>query len=71
MPAGEQAGERLAHEVRLADDHPADLGLDRARPLDELVRIHGRSGGRRRRRGEGGGLVHHFVSWPVGSRALK
>ena len=71
VAAGEEAGERLADDVRLADDDPADLGLDPAGALDELVGVHGRRPGLVRRGGEGGGLVHHFVSWPVGSRALK
>jgi hypothetical protein len=74
VAAGEEGDQRLPDEIGLAHDHPAHLGLDGAGELDEPVRIQGR--GRRVvrcRRGDrqGGGLVHHFASWPVGSRALK
>ena len=63
MAVGEQAGQGLADEVALADDDPADLGLDRLRPLGEGFRGEALAG-----RG-GVGAVEAFIrssgSWVV------
>ena len=38
VAARQQAGQDAAHDLGLADDDLADLGLDRARGLDEPIR---------------------------------
>ena len=56
VAVGQQPGQGLADEIVLADDHPADLGLDRLRPLGEGFR--GEALGRR---SVGGGRGVHPV----------
>ena len=71
VAVGEQADERVPHELALADDDLADLGLDRPRALGEGL---GCEAGRRGRRGagagRGGGCVHGSSGVRGGDRCV-
>ena len=63
VAAREQAGQDTPHDLRLADDHAADLGLDGPRGLDETIR--------RRGPGVAGGQARSAaVRWRVGRSLL-
>ena len=57
MPVREEAGQGLADQIALADDDPADFGLDRGCPFGEPVGREGRGGGGGLARGHGLVLV--------------
>ena len=77
VAAGEQAGQRLSHDLAPGRrspgrPRPRSRGASSTKLGPRPVRPSGRGAASiAAADGKGGGLVHHFVSWPVGSRALK